>query len=156
MSRDNINKSASAFQMEHIAVTEFHYSKPTVSITMNGPTNVLSNGATSAKYIDQENKWRGTVVISIKTENNPGQENSQSFFVSITMMAIFSFTAENTEANKKLFTQLLRTNGAFSVFATMRGIVSAATSALGLSPGFIVPYWDLNHYNWSELPVHQP
>ena len=156
MSTENINNSASAFQMDHISVTEFQYSKPNTVIVTNGPMNVYSNGATSAEYSAQENKWRGTVVISIKTHNNPKPENIQSFFVSITMVAFFSFAAENTEENKKLFTQLLRTNGAFSVFASMRGTVSAATSALGLSPGFVVPYWDLNHYNWSDLPVSQP
>lgn len=153
MDHEVSNKAASAFQMDHLSVSDFHFIKSPMPFSFNGPINVQSNGATSAVYNDAEKIWRGTVFISLTAGDEDSAVKNNAFFVAVSLCAFFSFQAEDTPENKELFTQLLRTNGAFSVFSSMRGMVAAATSALGLSPGYITPFWNLNNYKWGDLPA---
>lgn len=151
MDHEVVNKTASAFQMLHLSVNDFHFVKPPVPVTLNGPISVQSSGATSAVYNDAEKKWRGTVAISLTAGDEETAAKNNAFFVGVSLFAFFSFQAENTPENKELFTHLLRTNGALSVFSSMRGIVAAATSALGLSPAYITPFWNLTNYKWGDI-----
>ena len=146
-----VNKAASAFQMDHISVSDFRFVKPPTPGSFNGPVNIHSNGVTSTQFSEEEKKWHGTVSISLLAGNPDEAAASNSFSVGITLHAFFSFAADHTPENQELFTRLLRTNGAFSVFSTMRGMVAAATSALGLSPGFVTPFWNLENYKWDDL-----
>ena len=153
MSEQRANSCASFFGMDYVTVTDFHFEKSVFFSSGDSPVETFSRGATSAVYNEAEKKWRGTVSIFLRSGDEHAAEKSNAFYLQIAMTAYFTFDAENTPEKHKQFVALLRINGAFSVFSVMRGMVSAATSALGLSPAFITPFWDLTKYQWDELPL---
>ena len=51
---------------------------------------------------------------------------------------------------KARFIKLMKMNGAFSVLAIFRAQIAAATSAVGMQPGLIIPNINLNELAWTE------
>ena len=66
------------------------------------------------------------------------------------MESVFTYHGEQTEEEEKRFVKMLKMNGALSSMAVMRGQIATTTTALGMSPGLIMPSVNLNYMKWTD------
>ena len=134
----------SKFQMRETRTHRFTYVVP--------PSGTIAdlkiNHQFSGKYLLQyfENRWLGILAI----QYNAKAEEKEGFELEVIASGLFEYSAENIPEDKEQFRKLLTFNGAFSLFAMLRGQVHTVTTSLGLTPGFIVPSINLNHLSWKE------
>ena len=147
MSENTLNIAASELKVANIVVDEFHFKKGE-----QFSESVYSNGSTHVEYNHDLEQWVGFVCLSIRTGMEETAESKPLHQIQVFMHGIYSLRRKNTPEEKEAFHKLLRTTGAFNVLAAMRAIVLAATSALGLAPGYITPFWNLANYKWDPDP----
>ena len=97
-----------------------------------------------ADYSD--NCWNGGIAIHYLAKDN----EKCDFQLKAEINAYFVYQADETDEEKARFVKLMKMNGAFSVLAIFRAHIAAATSALGMQPGLIVPNINLNELSWTE------
>lgn len=135
----------SKFQMKETQIHSFRYAAPSSGTIADADIENRFSGRYVIRYF--ENRWMGMAVIEYRAK---AKEEKEKFTLEITASSLFEYMAENSPEEREQFRKLLTFNGAFSLFAMLRGQVHTATTALGLSPGFIVPSINLNHFHWEE------
>ncbi|MBR5231826.1 MAG: hypothetical protein IKW00_06235 [Clostridia bacterium] len=140
----------SPFQLIHNSIAEFKYVKASPLPVQKKDIVDHFSFSKEIRFDPDKECLVGIIMIQYEASVENAPSDNPPFSLEVCNISAFSFAGQDTDENREHFSSLLKLNGAFNALSTLRSHVAAATTALGLAPGYQIPFINLNSVEWSD------